>query len=145
LKARYFRTVDTKDWKGFRAVFTEDVQIGPLENGLPEHLLALRPAGTRNSVGKAGLDGFMARLEATMASVISTHHGHQPEIRLIGPGEAEGIWAMEDVLVWPDAGYRFRGTGHYWETYRKVAGQWRISSIRLTRIYAYTEKINLAD
>jgi ketosteroid isomerase-like protein len=27
LKARYFRTMDTKDWDGLAAVFTEDVVI----------------------------------------------------------------------------------------------------------------------
>ena len=27
LKARYFRTLDQKDWSGYRQVFTDDVEI----------------------------------------------------------------------------------------------------------------------
>ena len=33
LKARYFRTMDTKDWGGMRAVFTDDVVIDTSEAG----------------------------------------------------------------------------------------------------------------
>ncbi|WP_166875217.1 hypothetical protein [Salinibacterium sp. ZJ450] len=38
-------------------------------------------------------------------------------------------------------GYRLRGTGHYWETYRQVNGAWKIASLKLTRLYVYVEKI----
>lgn len=48
---------------------------------------------------------------------------------------------MEDVLVWKREGYRLRGTGHYRETYTKVAGQWKIASLRLSRLYVHVEKI----
>ena len=33
LKARYFRTMDTKDWDGMRQVFTDDVVIDTSEAG----------------------------------------------------------------------------------------------------------------
>jgi len=33
LKARYFRTMDTKDWAGMRQVFTDDVVIDTSEAG----------------------------------------------------------------------------------------------------------------
>ena len=36
LKARYFRTMDTKDWAGMRQVFTEDVVVDKLiAKGIP--------------------------------------------------------------------------------------------------------------
>ena len=33
LKARYFRTMDTKDWAGMRQVFTDDVVMDTTDSG----------------------------------------------------------------------------------------------------------------
>jgi hypothetical protein len=33
LKARYFRTMDTKDWAGMRQVFTDDVVVDTTDSG----------------------------------------------------------------------------------------------------------------
>jgi len=142
LKARYFRALDTKDWDGFKAVFTEDAAIGPIDNGFTPELLALRSPDARQPIPLSGLDAFVERVAINIGPLISTHHGHQPEIELTGEDEATGIWAMEDVLVWPADGYRLRGTGHYWETYRKVDGEWKIASMKLTRLYVFVEKID---
>lgn len=142
LKARYFRTLDTKDWQGFQDVFTEDAAIGPVDNGFSAELLELRPAADRQPVTSSGIAGFVERVASNIGPLISTHHGHQPEIELTGEDEATGIWAMEDVLVWPADGYRLRGTGHYWETYRRVDGAWKIASLKLTRLYVYVERID---
>ncbi|MGO4689712.1 nuclear transport factor 2 family protein [Glaciibacter sp. 2TAF33] len=142
LKARYFRALDTKDWDAFREVFTSDPQIGPIENGFPDYLLALRPPEVRDQLTSgSGFDAFIERNRRFIGPLITTHHGHQPEIELTSEDEATGIWAMEDVLVWKKEGYRLRGTGHYWETYRKVDDGWKIASIKLTRLYVYVEKI----
>ena len=141
LKARYFRALDTKDWDAFRSTFSEDAVIGPIDNGFTAELLALRPANARKPVTASGLDGFVDAVAMSIDPLITTHHGHEPEIQLEGQLEASGIWPMEDVLVWPSDGYRLRGTGHYWETYRKEAGSWRITSMKLTRLYVYVERI----
>jgi hypothetical protein len=145
LKARYFRGVDTRNWALLRAVFTNDARVGPMESGVPEHLLALQPPTPEHARLGSGVDAFMERIKPFLTGVISVHHGHQPEIKVIGNDKADGIWAMEDVLVWPKAGYRVRGAGHYWETYQKVDGQWLISSVRLTRLYVYTEAFEPTD
>ena len=62
-----------------------------------------------------------------------------PEITLLGPGRAAGIWAMFDYVEVeakpPHPEVRLQGYGHYHETYEKDAdGRWRISSLRLTRL-----------
>jgi uncharacterized protein (TIGR02246 family) len=118
LKARYFRTMDTKDWAGMRQVFTDDVVMDTTESG----------GGV-----VAGADEFMAFLEETLADVVTVHHGHMPEIEVTSPTTATGIWALEDLLRWPD-GNELRGYGHYHETYEKVDGEWRIASSKLTRL-----------
>lgn len=145
LKARYFRALDTKDWGGFKAVFAEDAAIGPIDNGMTPELLALRPTVERQPVATSGIDAFVDRVATNIGPLITTHHGHQPEIEISGDGEATGIWAMEDVLVWPSDGYRLRGTGHYWENYRKVDGEWKIASMKLTRLYVHVERIDVAE
>jgi len=146
LKARYFRTLDTKDWKGYRDVFTADPAIGPIENGFPDYLLELRPAEARAQIASGtDFDAYIERTRRFIGPLITTHHGHQPEIEIIDETEATGIWAMEDVLVWKREGYRLRGTGHYRETYRKVDGDWKIASLQLSRLYVYVEKIQPLD
>lgn len=117
LKARYFRTMDTKDWGAMRRVFADDVVMDTSESG----------GGV-----VTGADEFLAFLEPTLADVVTVHHGHMPEIELTSATTARGIWAMEDMLRWPDTD--MHGYGHYHETYEKVDGDWRIKSSTLTRL-----------
>ena len=118
LKARYFRTMDTKDWPGMRAVFTDDVVMDTSESG----------GGVIT-----GADEFIAFLSETLADVVTVHHGHMPEIEITSPTTATGIWSMEDMLRWPN-GMELHGYGHYHETYAKTDGGWRIASTKLTRL-----------
>jgi ketosteroid isomerase-like protein len=118
LKARYFRTMDTKDWDGMRRVFADDVVVDTVASG-------------GNVV--TGADDFMAFLREALADVITVHHGHTPEIDLTSTTTATGIWAMEDMLRWP-GGMDMHGYGHYHETYEKVAGSWLIKTTTLTRL-----------
>lgn len=118
LKARYFRTMDTKDWPGMRAVFTDDVVMDTSESG----------GGVIT-----GADAFIAFLSETLADVVTVHHGHMPEIEITSPTTATGIWSMEDMLRWPN-GMELHGYGHYHETYTKTDGGWRIASTKLTRL-----------
>jgi uncharacterized protein (TIGR02246 family) len=118
LKARYFRTMDTKDWDGMRQVFTDDVVVDTSESG----------GGV-----VAGADAFIAFLRKTLQDVVTVHHGHMPEIELTSPTTARGIWAMQDVLKWPN-GTELHGYGHYHETYARIGGAWRIQSTKLTRL-----------
>jgi uncharacterized protein (TIGR02246 family) len=119
LKARYFRTMDTKDWTGMRQVFSDDVVMDTTAAG-------------GNVID--GADRFMEFLEHTLSGVITVHHGHMPEIQVTSPTTATGIWALQDTLVWPDGG-RMVGYGHYHETYEKHGGEWRIKSSTLTRLH----------
>jgi uncharacterized protein (TIGR02246 family) len=118
LKARYFRTMDTKDWAGMRQVFTDDVVVDTSEAG--------------GNVVQGG-DEFMTFLQGVIGDVVTVHHGHMPEIELTSPTTATGIWSMEDMLRWPD-GSELHGYGHYHETYEKTGGSWRIKSTKLTRL-----------
>jgi len=119
LKARYFRTMDTKDWTAMRAVFADDVVMDTTASG-----------GSLT----VGADAFMAYLEPTLRDAVTVHHGHMPEIEVISPSTASGVWALQDIIVWPD-GTRMHGYGHYHETYEKSDGKWRIKTSTLTRLH----------
>jgi uncharacterized protein (TIGR02246 family) len=118
LKARYFRTMDTKDWAGMRNVFAGGVVVDTTASG--------------GSV-VSGADDFVAYLRELLADVVTVHHGHTPEIELTSATTATGVWAMEDMLRWPD-GSELHGYGHYHETYEKSDGEWRIATSTLTRL-----------
>jgi uncharacterized protein (TIGR02246 family) len=118
LKARYFRTMDTKDWNAMRAVFSDDVVVDTTSSG----------GGV-----VSGADEFMAFLRGVIGDVVTVHHGHMPEIELTSATSATGVWAMEDTLRWPD-GTEMHGYGHYHETYEKRDGTWRIAATTLTRL-----------
>lgn len=118
LKARYFRTMDVKDWAAMREVFADGVVMDTTESG----------GGI-----VTGADEFVAFLSETLRDVVTVHHGHCPEIERTSATTASGVWAMEDMLRWPD-GTELHGYGHYHETYEKIGGRWRIASSRLTRL-----------
>jgi uncharacterized protein (TIGR02246 family) len=118
LKARYFRTMDTKDWAALREVFADDVTIDTTQSG----------GGVVQ-----GADAFMEFLQGTLDGVVTVHHGHTPEIALTSASTATGIWALEDMLRWPD-GSELHGYGHYTETYVMADGAWRIASSILSRL-----------
>jgi uncharacterized protein (TIGR02246 family) len=120
LKARYFRTMDTKDWDGMRQVFTDDVVMDTTEAG----------GGI-----VTGADEFIGFLRKTLDGTVTVHQGHMPEIELTSETTATGIWALNDIVIFPN-GMRLDGYGHYHETYEKGANGWRITSSKLTRLHA---------
>jgi uncharacterized protein (TIGR02246 family) len=118
VKARYCRTMDTKDWAAMRQVFTDDVTMDTSSSG----------GGV-----VTGADDFLAFLVGVIGDVVTVHQCHTPEIQLTSATTATGVWAMEDMLRWPD-GSEMHGYGHYHETYEAHDGDWRISSSTLTRL-----------
>jgi hypothetical protein len=122
VKARYCRHLDAEDWDGFRSILTDDA--------------------TFNAEGHPfdDADQFVAGVvrHHTLAKVRTVHHCHMPEIALQTPASATGIWAMTDYVdrIWVESGQReaFVGYGHYEETYALDDGDWRISSMVLTRL-----------
>jgi choline dehydrogenase-like flavoprotein len=71
-----------------------------------------------------------------ITGVTCVHHGHMPELALTGDTTATGIWSMEDVLKWPDDSpiESMHGFGHYFETYEKMDGHWKIKTLKITRL-----------
>lgn len=129
LKARYFRYVDTKDWKGLAGLFTLDATLF-----FPENQQAPAPVDVAMKFIVDALDG-----------AVSIHHGHMGEIEIQSPTMAHGIWAMEDRIFW--AGDKARllglaqlhGHGHYHEDYVRSGEKWLIHRLRLSRLWLKSE------
>jgi hypothetical protein len=119
LKARYFRFVDSKQWDALRDVFTDDLQFY-FESAVP---------------ATDSADSFVAFISERLATAVSVHHGHMPEITLTSWESATGIWAMYDYVQTDDGGVGYHGYGHYHESYVKVPDRgWLISSFDLRRL-----------
>jgi hypothetical protein len=120
LKARYFRTMDRKDWAAWADVFAKDAVME-----VPEADMVLH-----------GRDVIAQTIGGMLAEATTVHHGHMPEIELTGADTAQGIWAMFDYVEWP-AGSGFgsgKGYGHYHEDYVREDGVWRIARTKLVRL-----------
>jgi hypothetical protein len=134
LKARYFRCLDLRDWAGMHDVFATDAVMD-----MREEMASLVEAGM-NVTGEGliiGRDEIIQSMSAAVTPTRTVHHGHMPEIELLSDSEATGVWAMEDVILFPPGSpkERLQGYGHYHEAYaRGPDSRWRIAKLRLTRL-----------
>jgi len=134
LKARYFRYVDTKDWGLFAPLFAADATLRPIDD-LPGFSFD-GAVGVRYGVSRA------------MNDVVSMHHGFTPELEMVSPDEANGIWPMEDRL-WFGAdsaapGLIVHDFGHYHGRYTRIEGHRRFRSVELHRLRVETRNANPA-
>jgi uncharacterized protein (TIGR02246 family) len=125
LKARYFRCMDTKDWAGFEAVFAPDASVDYTPPGAD--------SADWLASGRERIVEFVRRI---VEPAITVHHGHMPEVEVTSPTTARAIFAMEDLIWWPEGSRRrtLHGWGHYHESYIKMDGKWLIKTLRLTRL-----------
>lgn len=129
LKANYFFLMDTKQWEAWRLLFTSE----------------LRVEGTTSDSGR---DDFVDSVRDLLEGVLSCHHGYTPIIEMDNDVTAHGRWAMYDDLRFGQRGpshplsgkyTRRLGYGYYEEEYRRVDGEWKISYMRLHRLYVWSD------
>jgi hypothetical protein len=132
--AARLRCMDTKDWDHYGDYHTEDV-VSDSWRGLPGDKQPIT-GGNNVVVGRERLAATIRAFLDGPVRITSVHHGHAPEIELTSDTTARGVWPMEDRLWWTNGHQEehLHGYGHYHEEYRKVDGQWLISSRKLTRL-----------
>ncbi|MHB1853982.1 MAG: nuclear transport factor 2 family protein [Acidimicrobiales bacterium] len=123
LKYRYLRYLDLKQWDELAGVFTEDATASYAGGNLVF----------------AGRHNILEFLRDALATQLTSHKCHHPEIELQTGGRATGVWALEDVVIDPDAGYTIRGAAYYSDRYRKEGGAWRIEHTGYRRVYEELE------
>ncbi|SFF26670.1 SnoaL-like domain-containing protein [Fontimonas thermophila] len=116
LKARYLFCCDRKDPQGMRACFAD----GPVEIDY----------------------GVVGRFETADALVqvfveigcrdhmVEMHHGANPQIELLGPDHARGIWSLHYFLINTQERSLTQLGGYYEDEYRRIAGAWKITKTR---------------
>lgn len=137
-KARYFRFLDAKDWRGYASVFCRDATfdmrtastVDP-DDGSPE-------AETSARFVLEGRDNIAEAVRDAVGDAHTVHHGHCHEVWVDSPTEARGIIAMVDKITNSRTAENIlEGYGHYHETYRLEDGAWRIRHLRLTRLHVF--------
>lgn len=119
LKARYFRSLDTKDWPSVDSALADDVDVDTTALG-----------GDRVT----GAANYLALLKRNYGKTITVHHGHMPEIQLTSPAVATGTWAVHALMVRPD-GKRELCFGHDRDSYALRGGRWLITATTSTRLH----------
>jgi hypothetical protein len=120
--ARYFRFMDTKQWSDLRGTFTDDMTMHA-------------PDDVADAPVVEGGDRVARVIERVLGPAVSVHRGYMPEVEFEGPDAAHAIWAMQDVVEYPDSPERnFSGSGHYHATYLRTSDGWKIRSLVLRRL-----------
>jgi len=125
LKYRYVRFIDQKRWDDLASLFVED-------------------ATASYGGGAVQLEGRPAIMEFLTVSMgdedmLTSHKVHQPEISLVGPDEATGAWALDDIVILGSLGMTVRGSSFYDDRYVRVGGDWRIAHTGYKRVYEEIE------
>jgi len=124
VQALYCYCMDVKDWDGYQAVYAEDAVLE-----VPAHHVE----SARRIEGRREIRRFVEGMVGTVATV---HQCHTPVIEFVSTDEAVVVWAMEDMLRFPDgsATKTLHGMGHYFQRYRRVGEDWLIAHNVLARL-----------
>ena len=125
LKYRYVRFMDTKRWDDLAGLFVPDATA----------------SYGGGAVRLAGVDAILEFLTGSMGdeTMLTSHKVHHPEITLTGPDTAEGIWALDDVVILAPLDMTVRGASYYEDRYVKVGSEWRIAHTGYKRVYEEIE------
>ena len=128
LKYAYFRCIDTANLEELGTLFHQDVEVhfkgGNYEwklSGRSAYLESVGAAFTRQAVGH--------------------HNGHHPEIQMLGPTEATGIWYLADNMWILEHKFYTTGTALYWDRYVKEGDRWLIRETRYERLYEISRQL----
>jgi hypothetical protein len=117
-KARYCFTLDTRDLAGFADLMTDDVVLDVSDGtGVPV---------------VTGRDAAVEMIRSSLTNAKLAHQVYAPLIDLHGD-EADVVWAMQDRVIW-EAGPSLSGYGHYHERWVRRGDEWKLASLRLTRL-----------
>jgi hypothetical protein len=129
LQARYVRLADSKDWAGLGRLFLPDGSFIACDTaGMPQHVMK-------------GAAEIASQIRASVGEGTVLHHLFSYEIDFPSPGQAHGVWAMEDWIdrsqdatVAPGAFRTMHGAGHYHIDYAYIDTSWSIAALTLARI-----------
>ena len=113
LKARYWNSLDNKQWETLADCYAEDVIFDDAHLGRME-----------------GREHIIRVLKRAMKDIRTSHQGHNPEIEIITESSARGRWAMQDFVEISDR-KSIQGYSIYEDEYVKINGSWQIKKSKL--------------
>lgn len=140
LKSRYFAAVDGNDWQAIAGIFTDDARVdfsGECKYHVGHHGVAAEDINPADWIIIGG-EATAKVIEAAVGGITAVHQGHDPQIHIHTSDTASGRWALYDRLEYGTE--IMHGYGHYDEEYRRMNGQWKISSLTLTRLRVVWER-----
>jgi bile-acid 7alpha-dehydratase len=111
LKYRYQRYLDTKRYDDIEGLF------------LPEATSSYGNGRYAQPDRKSTVE--FLRLNADPNKFL-LHQTHNPEITLLSPTEAKGLWYFEETVFYIAERKMSIGAGFYRDRYKKVDGEWKI-------------------
>ena len=122
LKYAYCRCIDTANIAELKTLFTEDASV--------------RYQGGSYLFEVEGRDKILEALEyAFHAEAIALHHVNHPEIDVVSPTEATGVWYLKDWFCDLRRKIITDGSALYRDTYVKRDGRWLIQRATYERIF----------
>jgi len=126
VKNAYFRCIDTANIDELRELLTEDYTCSCI-GGDYEYT-----ASGREEFLRMTADSFNSKM-------VTQHNAHGPEIDVLSPSEATGLWYFSDQVYNFFTKEFLIGTGLYRDRYVKLDGRWRIRHAEYERVYEVTE------
>ncbi len=128
LKHAYFRCIDTANLEELGTLFHEQVDVH-FKGGNYEWKLS----------GKAA---YLESVGAAFSNqAVGHHNGHHPEIQMLSPTEATGIWYLADHMWILEHRFHTTGTALYWDRYVKEDGRWLIRETCYERLYEMNRQL----
>ncbi len=122
LKYRYWRHLDLKQWDELGRCFAEDATVS-------------YSAGKYEFTGVKAIMGFLSEALGRERGSVTIHHGHHPEIELLGDTAARGTWALYNYMFNLKQNRGIRIGAYYDDTYVKLAGVWKFQHIGYRYIF----------
>jgi len=128
VKYRYWRAIDMGHIEEVRDLVTEDIRVDYVGGSYRWQM--------------EGRDVFLSALaQAFNPQTISIHTGHHPEIDVLTPTTAKGVWYLTDTFIHLTENIVTEGSALYRDEYLKVDGVWRIKVSTYERIYERVERL----
>ena len=148
-KAKYAYCVDTKDWDGFGALFTDEAVFDETNAMTARHpktgewvrtgsefsLELLQSVENGVAWPVIGVKNIVEVARGMAEHNLLVHKLFNPMIEILTERTAKAIWPFEDEVYFSE-GQPMRymnGMGHYHETYEKKGEDWLIKSMIGTR------------
>jgi hypothetical protein len=135
LKGRYCIAVDTKDAELFRSLFAADTVVDYSGAVADPASGEIARASSITEVLR-GPHAVTASVMNAVAGMVSVHHCATGDIRIDSPDRARATWPIVDRLRYPPGGEvrELTGYGFYHETYVREDGEWKISTLTMSRL-----------